>query len=171
MTTTSAVPAVIDWLVNAAQNSPLLGQASPAVSVFDGVQPPAVTQSLPRVLWIGADAPNPDAVFADAAQSWPLLDNARTKDEDGTVTCSAQHWSGDPSVKVHRDGAAAIVAGVEQLLRGNGRTGPGDATMGGLAQWSGTDVGQWHTRQLAGGVAVLVTFTVVYRVRLVTTGA
>jgi len=139
--------------------------------VFDGPQPPAATQALNQVLWIGADAPNPDAVFADAAQSWAVLDHARTKDEDGTVTCSAQHWSGDPSVKVHRDGAKAIVAGVEQLLRGDGSTGPGDATMGRLVLWSGVDVGRWETRQLAGGVAVLVTFTVIYRARLVTTGA
>jgi hypothetical protein len=171
VTTTSAVPAVIDWLVAAAQASPLLGAATPAVSVFDGPQPPAKTQSLNQVLWVGCDAPNPDAVFADATQAWAVMDHARTKDEDGTVTCSAQHWSGDPSVKVHRDGAAAIVAGVEQLLRGDGSTGPGDATMGRLALWSGMDVGRWETRQLAGGVAVLCTFTVVYRVRLTTTGA
>ena len=171
MTTTSAVPAVIDWLVSAAASSPLLGQASPAVSVFDGEQPPEATQSLPLVLWIGDDPANPGAVFADTAQSWPVMDKGRTKDEDGTVTCSAQHWSGDPSVKVHRDGAAAIVGGVEQLLRGDGRTGPGDMTMGGLAMWSSVDVGRWETRQIAGGVAVLVTFTVVYRARLITTGA
>jgi len=171
MTTTSAVPAVIDWLVNAAKSSALLGAANPAVSVFDGVQPPVVTQALQRVLWIGCDAPNPDAVFADATQSWPVMDHARTKDEDGVITCSAQHWSGDPSVKVHRDGAAAIVAAVESLLRGDGSTGPGDATMGRLVLWSGTDVGRWETRQLAGGVAVLCTFTVIYRARLITTGA
>lgn len=171
MTTTSQVPAVIDYLVAAAKASPLLGAASPPVSVFDGVQPPAVTQALNQVLWVGADPTQPDGVFADGTQSWPVLDNARTKDEDGTVTCSAQHWSGDPSVKVHRDGAAAIVAGVETLLRGNGATGPGDATMGRLVLWSGTDVGRWETRQLAGGVAVLVVFTVVFRARLITTGA
>lgn len=171
MTTTSLVPAVIDYLYSVAQSSPLLGQASPKVSVFDGVQPPAATQSLNRVLWIGADPTQPDGVFADGAQSWPVMDNARTKDEDSTVTCSAQHWSGDPSVKVHRDGAAAIVAGVEEMLRGNGQTGPGDATMGRLVMWSGVDVGRWETRQLAGGVAVLVVFTVIYRGRLITTGA
>ncbi len=171
MTTTSAVPAVIDWLVNAAKASPLLGLASPAVSVFDGVQPPVATQALSQVLWSGCDPTTPDGVFADAAQAFAVMDHARTRDEDGTVTCSAQHWSGDPTVKTHRDGAAAIVAGVEQLLRGDGSTGPGDATMGRLALWSGIDVGRWETRQLAGGVAVLCTFTVIYRVRLITTGA
>ena len=171
MTTTSQVPAVIDYLVAAAKNSALLGAAATPVSVFDGVQPPAATQSLNRVLWIGADPTQPDGVFADGAQAFAVLDHARTKDEDSTITCSAQHWSGDPSVKVHRDGAAAILAGVEDLLRGDGRTGPGDATMGRLVMWSGVDVGRWETRQLAGGVAVLVVFTVIYRARLITTGA
>jgi hypothetical protein len=37
--------------------------------------------------------------------------------------------------------------------------------------WSSVDVGQWYPRQVAGGAAVLVAFTVVYRGRLVTTGA
>lgn len=171
MTTTTQLPAVIDWLVSAAENSPLLGQADPRVFVFDGPQPPEATQSLNRVLWVGANPAEPDGMTGDTAQSWPLMDKARTKDEDGTVTCSAQHWSGDPAVKVHRDGANAIVAGVEQLLRGDGRTGPGDATMGGLVFWSGVDTGQWYPRQIAGGVAVLVVFTVIYRARLVTTGA
>lgn len=171
MTTTSAVPAVIDYLVAAAKASPLLGLASPPVSVFDGPQPPVATQALPRVLWIGADATNPDATVADATQSWPVMDHARTKDEDTDIICSAQHWSGDPSNKVHRDGAAAIVAGVETMLRGDGSTGPGDAKMGGLALWSGVDVGQWTPRQVAGGVAWLVTFKIIYRARLITTGA
>lgn len=171
MTTTSAVPAVIDWLVGAAQSSPLLGQAAVPVSVFDGVQPPAATQGLSRVLWIGADPTQPDGTFGDNTQSWPVMDHARTKDEDGNLTCAAQHWSGDPAVKAHRDGADGILAAVELLLRGDGRTGPGDATMGGLVQWSGTDSARWDTRQLAGGVAVLVVFTIIYRARLVTTGA
>jgi hypothetical protein len=169
MTTTSLVPAVIDYLFAKAKASSLLGAGG--VSVFDGVQPPAATQSLPKVLWIGADPTQPDGVFADGAQSWQVMDHARTKDEDSVVTCSAQDWSGDPSVKVHRDGAAAIVAGVELLLRGDGNTGPGDAKMGGLVLWSGVDVGRWETRQVAGGVAVLVVFTVIYRGRLITTGA
>lgn len=165
------VPAVIDWLVTAAKASPLLGHASPAVSVFDGVQPPAATQALNRVLWVGADPTQPDGPFGDNVQSWPVMDHARTKDEDGNVTCAAQHWSGDPSVKAHRDAAASILAGAELLLRGDGRTGPGDATMGGLVMWSSTDSARWETRQLAGGVAVLVVFTIAYRARLVTTGA
>lgn len=170
MTTTSQVPAVIDWLVSASQSSPLLGAASPQVHVFDGPQPPAATQSLERVLWIGADAASPDQALGDSVQSWPVLDHARTKDEDGTITCSAQHWSGDTSVKMHRDGAASIMGAVELLLRGEPDAGgPGDASMGGLVLWSGVDQAEWYPRQVAGGSAVLVVFRIIYRARLVTT--
>lgn len=172
MTMTSQVPAVTDWLVSAAQGSALLGAAVPQVHVFDGPQPPAATQALERVLWIGCDPTAPDSTTATAQQAWPFMDKARTRDEDGDITCAAQHWSGDPSVKAHRDGAAAIVAGVELLIRGDGRTGPGDATMGGLVMWSSVDGPyEWTPRQIAGGTAVLVTFRVSYRARLVTTGA
>lgn len=171
MTTTSQVPAVTDWLVSACQNSPSLGAASPAVQVFDGPMPPSATQALPLALWIGADASSPDAMTGESVQSWPVLDKARTRDEDGTLTCSAQNWSGTALNKTVRDGAAALMAAVELLLRGDGRTGPGDATMGGLVFWSGVDSAHWYPRQIAGGVAMLVVFTITYRARLVTTGA
>ena len=170
MTTTSQSPAVIDWLVAAAKASLLLGSAASPVSVFDGPQPPAATQALQRVLWIGADPASPDGEAATAVQAWPFLDKGRTRDEDGDITCAAQHWSGDPLAKAHRDGAAAIVAGVELLLRGvpaNG--GPGDLTMGGLVFWSSVDGPfGWYPRQVAGGSACLVTFRVTYRARLTT---
>jgi hypothetical protein len=162
---------VTDWLVNAAQQSSSLGAASPQVYVFDGPQPSKNTQSLERVLWIGDDPTTDGTMTGESVQSWPVLDKARTKDEDGTITCAAQHWSGDTTVKTHRDGAAAILAGVELLLRGDGRTGPGDATMGGLVFWSSVDAARWYPRQIAGGTAMLVVFDITYRARLVTTGA
>jgi hypothetical protein len=171
VTTTSQVPAVTDWLFAAAQASASLGAASPQVYVFDGPQPPAATQSLERVLWIGADPANPGDAAAEADQDWPVMDHARTRGENGVITCAAQHWSGDTTVKTHRDGAAAIVAAVELLLRGDTLTGgPGDASMGGLVQWSGVaGPYQWYPRQVAGGTAMLVVFRVTYRARLVTT--
>lgn len=171
MTTTSQLGPVIDYLVARAKTWPTLGGAVPPVSVFDGPQVPVVTQSLPQVLWFGCDPPNPDAVIGDAVQAWPVLDKGRTRDEDGTVTCAAQDWSGDPSAKVHRDGAMRLLAGVELMLRGDGTTGPGDMTMGGLVFWSAIDTYQIAPRQIAGGYAALVTFTITYRARLTTTGA
>jgi len=165
-TTTSQVPAVTDWLVAAAAASPSLS----GVSVFDGPQPPAATQAINQVLWIGADPANPADMAAEATQNWPVLDHARTRDENAVIVCAAQHWSGDPAVKTHRDGAAAIVAAVELLLRGDTLTGgPGDASMGGLVMWSQAGGPfQWYPRQVASGTAMLVVFRITYRARLVT---
>jgi hypothetical protein len=162
--TTSVIPAVIDYLVGAAQNSPALV----GVSVFDGPQPPAATQSLPQVLWIGADPMALQDPAGQADQVWPVMDHARTRDEDGSIACSAQHWSGDTTNKVHRDGAAAIIAGLDDLIRGDPDAGgPGDASMGGLVFWSGI-LGPyaWYPRQVANGALMLVTFHVVFHARL-----
>jgi hypothetical protein len=169
VTTASQLPAVIDYLVAACTASPSLGAASPPVAVFDGPMPPVATQALPLALWIGCDPMTVDAQTGDVVQSWPVFDKARTKDEDGTLTCAAQNWSGTANNKTVRDGAAGLVAAVELLLRGNGVTGPGDATMGNLVFWSGVDAARWYPRQIAGGVAMLVVFDITYRARLVTT--
>jgi len=166
MTTTSQIPAVTDWLVGAAGNSAALA----GVAVFDGPQVPAATQSMESVLWIGADPADLGGAAAEATQDWPVMDYARTRDEDGVITCSAQHWSGDTTIKTHRDGAAGIVAAVELLLRGTpGTGGPGDASMGGLVMWSGVaGPYQWYPRQVAAGALMLVTFRITYRARLTT---
>lgn len=169
-TLTSQVPAVTDWLVSAARSSLLLGAATPPVNVFDGPQPSLNTQTFSLDLWIGANPLEADSATATATQAWPFIDHARTRDEDGDIVCAAQHWSGDATNKTHRDGAAAIVAGVELLLRGiPSDGGPGDTTMGGLVFWSSVDGPfDWTPRQIAGGSACLVTFRVVYRARLTT---
>lgn len=165
MTTTSVVPGVIDYLVTAA------AAALPAVTVFDGPQPVTAWQAIEQILWIGADPVNLADMGAEATQDWPVLgDFGRTKDEDGSVTCACRHWSGDTAVKPHRDGAAAILAGVELLLRGEpAQGGPGDITMGGLVMWAGLNGPvQWYPRQVAGGAQVICVFRIVYKARLVT---
>ena len=171
-TLTSRVPAVTDYLVAAANASPLLGAHPTAkVSVFDGPQVPAATQSLERVLWIGADPAALGDAAAEAEQHFPVLDHARTRDEDGSIVIAAQHWNGDTSNKTHRDGAAAIIAGVELLLRGLPQDpgSPGDTTMGGLVWWSEvTGPFAWRPRQVASGALCLVTCFVTYHTRLTT---
>jgi hypothetical protein len=170
-TLTSRVPDVIDWLVSAAQNSPQLGAATPAVTVIDGPPPTTDTYSELLHLYIG-DVPSSDEAAATAAQTWPVLDHARTRDEDGDVTLTADAWSGSSNMKAVRDQAKAIIAAVELLLRGDGRTGPGDATMGGLVMWSGVDGPYtWSQRQTQEGPGCTVTFRVVYRARLTTGGS
>lgn len=165
-TLTSQVPAVTDYLVTTAQSWPSLA----GVLVVDGPQAPVVTQDIGQVLWIGANPADVGGVGAEAEQNWPVMDNARTRDETGTLTCAAQFWSGDSTQKPNRDGAAAIVAAVELMLRGTPRVGgPGDATMGGLVMWSGVaGPYEWYPRSSTKGAQVLVVFRVTWRARLTT---
>ena len=169
MTTTSLTPSVIDYLVSKATSSASLGASlSAPVTIHDG--PPINGEQLvqPRHLYIGWDQVSGGGE-PSAVQAWPVIDKARTRDEDGTVICTADAWSGDTVMKTQRDACAAVVAAVELLLRGNGATGPGDATMGGLVHWSAVDTLQWHYRQLPEGAGCACVFTVTYRARLVTT--
>ena len=171
MTTTSLVPAVIDYLVTQATASASLG-ASPSnpVDIHDGPLLTADELVRPLHLYIGWDSVS-GAGEPTGVQSWPVLDKARTKDEDGTIVCTAEAWTGDTVMKTARDSCAAVVAAVELLLRGNGATGPGDATMGGLVLWSGVDHMTWYPQQSPNGAVCSCVFTIVFRARLTTTGA
>jgi len=170
-TTTTQVPAVTDYLVAAAKASTALGRARPKpVHVFDGPNPSKTLSGLSRALWIGFNPANQGEPAATASQDFAFLDAGRTRDEDGVIDCAAQFWSGDTTVKTARDGCDAIVAAVELLLRGTPQTGgPGDASMGGLALWSGvTGPFDWHPAQVTKGAVVLCVFRIAYRARLVT---
>lgn len=170
MTLTSQVPAVTDYLLAAAKASAQIGTASPAVQVHDG--PPATDDQLANQLnlWIGWDQVNGSPGGENEAQSWSILDNARTREEDGSITLTADAWAGG-SMQDARNACAGIVAGVELLLRGNGTTGPGDATMGRLVFWSAAEDFKWYPRRDSSGAGMACVFTVTFRARLTTTGA
>lgn len=172
MTTTSQVPAVIDYLVAQATASTSLGASTSAkVRVIDGPPPTGDELAQQRLLFIGWDQVNGTAQGEDDAQSWSILDNGRTKEEDGAVTCTADAWTGSSTLKTARDMCAAIVGGVELLLRGNGSTGPGDLSMGRLVFWSQVEALKWYPRQDQQGAGMACVFTVTFRARLTTTGA
>lgn len=170
MTAATMVPQVLDYLYAACQQSPLLGQASPAVAVYDGPNPTTDALASQRLLWIGYDPQNPGMEAATIATDWPVLDFARTEDEDAEITCAAEYWSGSTVMKANRDACAAIVEAVADLLRGTpGTGGPGDTTMGGLVFWSRVTAAAWGQVQKDDGVSVVCVFKVQYRARLVTT--
>lgn len=166
MSTASMVPAVIDYLVARCQASPLLGAATPPVVVVDG---PNVTADLlvnQRLLWIGYDHVTASADTGQGDLSWPLLDAGKTDDEAGEVTCSAQFWSGDTTMKPNRDGCAAIVGAVAGLVRGYPPHGDaGDTTMGGLVFWSGISRAAWVQQQKSDGAVAVCVFTVIFEAR------
>jgi len=169
VTTTTQVPAVLDYLVTTCQASASLGAATPPVIVLDGPNITADTLAEQLHLWIGYDPVSPGEPSATADQDWPNLSQARQLDEDGEIVCAAEAWSGTATVKTVRDQCDAIVAAVALLLRGTvAGGGPGDTQMGGLVFWSRVSAGQWYQRPGQDGVAVMHVFKVLYKTRLVT---
>lgn len=126
--TTSRVPAVIDYLVTLFSAAATLGQATPPVTVIDGPDPAADPGTL--TLWVGVDdiaSPEPQA--ADSAQSWAGLGH-QARNEQVTVFCVAQAWSGDDNVRAMRLAVAGIVSAAEDLVRN-------DASLGGTVSTPG----------------------------------
>ena len=103
-------------------------EALPDVEVHDGF---GVSDHADDFLMVGVEDPNgSEATSADAQQTWAGL-GANARNETGTVTCAALVWRGNPGdtgQREARDAAAAIVAAVENSLRGE----PGEPHLGGV---------------------------------------
>ena len=108
---TSAVPDVIDALVTACT------AALPNAKVYDGF---GISDDPGDFLMIGVDDPDAadKANSAESEQAWANADGT-ARDETATITCAALSWNGDANQKTARDGAYAITAAVENLLRAN----------------------------------------------------
>jgi hypothetical protein len=167
VSTTTQVPAVLDYLVAQCQASASLGAASPAVEVLDGPNVTQDTLTKQLHLWIGWDPLNPGEAAAQSNADWPNVDHARTLDEDVSIVCTAEAWGGGTVVKTLRDQCNAIVDAVDLLLRGTPATGPGDTQMGGLVFWSRVESGSWYQRPTQDGISVMHVFRIVYQARLV----
>ena len=165
-TITDQTAAVIGYLVAQCQASPQLGAASPPVTVFDGPTLDSGQLVAPQRVWIGADGftePGAEVEAATFTEGFAFLDHAATRDDQIDVACAAEYFTGDPTkMKTARDGAFALMAVVETLLRGDtARGGPGDASMGGLVFWSQvTGPGALIQAQKSGGASALVRFRV-----------
>ena len=128
MTTTSRVPAVIAYLVATFQAASTLGQASPQVNVIDG--PMVTADPGPLALWVGVDdITSPEPTAADSAQVWAALGH-QARNEQITIYCTAQAWSGSDGVATMRAAVAAIVSAAEDLVRN-------DASLGGTVSTPG----------------------------------
>jgi hypothetical protein len=170
---TDQTAAVIDYLVSQCQASQSLGAATPPVQVFDGPIIDGGQLVSPQRIWIGADGMVQAGMPVSAAtfmQSFAFLGTeADTRDDQIDIGCAAEVFDGDPThQKQARDGAYALMAVVETMLRGNPNTGgPGDTTMGGLVYWSQvTGPGELIQTQYAAGVEALVKFRVTAFTRL-----
>ncbi len=118
MTITSRVPALLDYLFTLFSGDPTLGTApAPStVQVYDG---PATTGLDPPLkLFVGlTDPDNPAAEpAADSQQAWAAL-GRRGRDEQVTIHCVAEAWSGTDDIRTLRLAAYAIVSAVETLMQ------------------------------------------------------
>ena len=115
-TVTSRVPALIDYLVTLFTSDATIGGATPPVTVFDG---PATTElDAPLKLYVGLADPDNTAAetAADSVQDWASL-GRRGRDEDVTIHCCAEAWSGTDDIKTVRTAVYGITAAVETLMQ------------------------------------------------------
>lgn len=175
-TLTEYIPNVISYLLAATAAQTIL--PSPPLVIIDGqpaTQDVLVTNpaGLTQRLWIGSDGYVTSGDMAEAAssqQGFTFLDNARTRDDQIDIAMAGEAVSGDMTMATARNGAFAVMAMVETLLRGSPGTipaSPGDATMGALVAWSEV-VGpiELTEGQKTGGSVALVKFRVSAFLRL-----
>lgn len=167
--TTSAIPAALDWLVNACSGGAIAPTGGNTIAVYiqDG---PLVTLDptvFPQRLAIGWDGLAPGEPAAVGEQEFAAINLARTRNEEFHIWCTAEDWSGDTSMKPRRDNVWALVAQVELLIRGvNGN--PGDATMGGTVLYSQITATKFTEDQGASGAYATVAFQISAKARLTT---
>ena len=115
-TVTSRVPALIDYLIGLFTAASTLGAATPPVTIFDG---PVVTELDPPLkLYVGWT--DPDSTTgqpgADSQQTWGALGRFG-RNEQVTIHCCAEAWSGVDTIQTVRLAVTGITAAVEALMQ------------------------------------------------------
>ncbi len=154
--TTSRIPALIDYLVNAFTGAATLGNASPPVAVFDG---PALTDApAPLALHVGVDDAFSDGPPTSATSEQERTGLASKRQETVIIHCAAVAWNGSDNIRAVRSSAFAILAAAEDLIRSNTDRFGGNAG-GAVPGVSGIALQQNSTAQ---GVVAQVSFTVTF---------
>lgn len=130
------------------------------VNVLDGA---GLTDDPGDYLMVGVEDPDSDRdTAAEARQSWAGL-GARSRDEEGTVTCVAVSWNGDADLVAARAACKATVVAVEDHLREDPNL---EGAVPGLL-WTG--FGERSSfNQFVGteGAAVMCAFDIAFRARI-----
>ncbi len=152
---TSAIPAILDYLVATFTAAPTLGAATPPVTVIDGA---LLSSDHPmRSLVVGTN--DLDGTFlpeaATSTQSWVGI-GGQHRNEHVQILCMAEAWSGDEELGLSplRAIAATIVSAVENITRA-------DANVGGNALYTEPGVTNlvWRQGQTNKGTLVRVFFS------------
>lgn len=135
-------------------------QAAPAlegVRVVDG--PQANSEASPDWLFVGADGDAPDEGNEAAVIEQSFMAFAKTKQEDGEVTCAVVSVRGDTDIPSARARAYAVVSAAEDALRT-------DLTLGALVMHAFVSAHQYMPAQTTDGARVRVVFTVTYKAQI-----
>lgn len=163
---TSVWGAVVDALVDQARALP--GYRDPAdpdgegTPVYDGAELLTTSEAPTRYLAIGLPVDIDEIVAGTSDQAFATFPASRSRDENGSVTCSAATTSGTGSQREARALTFAVLADVETLIRQLAT--PHLGVTGLLwAEAGALDVDQWATDA---GVCTGATFTIRYRARI-----
>ncbi|MEU2075421.1 hypothetical protein [Streptomyces sp. NPDC013489] len=152
----SAAPDAIDALFQILQAAPELA----GVQIIDG--PPIEDQSVDDQLIIGWQPGEGEA--AQLQQDFAYA-GARQRNEDGSIACWIDCWSGDTAIRPRRRRAFEILAVVEGVLRASD-TARDAPTLGGVVQWSQAAAGTLRQAASDQGARASVGFTVTYFARI-----
>jgi hypothetical protein len=161
VTTTSRLPALIDYLVSLFTNAATLGQATPPVTVYDG---PATTGLDAQLkLFVGLHDPDSGAVeeAGGFTQSWAAL-GRQGRDEEVTVHCCAEAWAGTDDLKTVRVAVTGIVAAVETLMQADTTQFGGNA----LFPDPGITAGVLMQNNTQQGAVARLAFDLIFRCRI-----
>lgn len=168
MSSTTAVPATIGYLVDTFTAASTLGAGTPPVAVYCGPQLSGDFAQL--ALYVAVDDPTAmlrgnDLTGASSNQQWVGSGATRKKDEQLSVFCTAEAWSGDVGTRAAMVAVYGIVAAVEDVLRLNATSG----SLGGTAQLLELPGSTGHSlRWLQGekGIAAHVLFRIDFKARI-----
>lgn len=134
------------------------------VNIFDG---PVVLESEyehPDTLFIGDTGD--DAPSGSSQQEFgPYGRTTGSRDETGTILCTAESTSGDTDMRARRERVKEIVAAVEGLVRQNVLA-TSDPTLGGAVLWCRITNQELRQSQTQDGAFAEMAFALAYRARL-----
>jgi hypothetical protein len=159
---TSRIPSAITALAGLFQAAATIGQATPPVTVYDG---PVVTDDNPQlVLWVGLDDPDSDGatLAASSDQTWAGLGKL-ARNEEITIECTAQAWSGTDDVAAMRTACYGIMSAVEDVVRSADASALGGGI---LFPDPGVTGGQLRQNATTDGTVAQVSFQVILKARI-----
>jgi len=127
------------------------------IQVVDG--PQANSDAANDWLFVGFNGDVPDEFNEGAVVEQSLMAFARTKQEDGLVTCAVVSRSGDTNIPAARARAYGFLAAAEDAVRA-------DMQLGGLVMHAFVSGHQYSPVQTQQGAKVRVVFTVTYMAQI-----